>query len=595
MAKRSSSRRQLSFSEQDKNMICELCHCYNSQLSSPSAWKDEQARTYVLSLKVPLACCICRPCRDDVRRVLANPNHVPRWKKGKNSSNSSNCCVLGCSSVTLSAVSNTSQAELQHAFQRTGLQCSSEVIPTPTPLCKHHYHLVYSAVQPRECATCGVRLRGNNHHPCPKPDVIRKHLKESTGFEGEIHSQDRVCMTCYKSHLVVLKENKSISRDSDLEKLISTYTEQIPSIDEVITAHDVMKTAMARTVVRVGHILPKKQAILLPSVHNIFMSHARDLLKVKHIGCEEVEHVSSRWVLSDLTANLQHHIAYSCKVRKYGTLIYRPNADLVSLLSEAMWKLQNAETVPDETTEVTFSTDSSTTDSSTTDSLDDLNKLIHTQISTFLAKDSHSPFEHDELNFDNIIEQIHPKLWNAICLLTRSTSERRGTSKVTDPQSIAYHTKRARRLFLLCTILFCTDDRCSMPLHTLLTDTVESQGGSALLVQILNRLGVCASADTLSRFIQYKVTKGDKPDIKPDTFTVISADNIDFLHSFARVYCGHQTSIWHGTTVQAAQPLPSLSLPDTMVSSLAGMCIDPLPTSSVDLTCSSVDPPTSVC
>ena len=86
-------------------------------------------------------------------------------------------------------------------------------------------------------------------------------------------------------------------------------------------------------------------------------------------------------ILSDLTANLQHHIAYSCKVHKYGTLIYRPNADLASLLSEAMWKLQNAETTPDEKTEVTDSTDSSTTDS-----LDNLNKLIHTQISTFLAK-----------------------------------------------------------------------------------------------------------------------------------------------------------------------------------------------------------------
>ena len=78
-------------------------------------------------------------------------------------------------------------------------------------------------------------------------------------------------MTCYKSHLVVLKENKSISRDSDLEKLISTYTEQIPSIDEVITAHNVMKTAMARTIVRVAHILLKKQAVLLPSVHKNFL------------------------------------------------------------------------------------------------------------------------------------------------------------------------------------------------------------------------------------------------------------------------------------------------------------------------------------
>ena len=145
-SKRASSRRQLSFSEQDKNMICELCHRRNSQLSSPSAWRDEQARTYVLSLKVPLACYICCLCRDDVTRILANPSHVPRWKKGKNSSNSSNCCVLGCSSVSLSAVSSTFQDELQHAFQRMGLQCSSEVIPTPTPLWKYHYHLVYSSL-----------------------------------------------------------------------------------------------------------------------------------------------------------------------------------------------------------------------------------------------------------------------------------------------------------------------------------------------------------------------------------------------------------------------------------------------------------------
>ena len=136
-------------------------------------------------------------------------------------------------------MSSTFQAELQPAFQRTGLQCSSEVISTSTPLCKHHYHLVYSALQQRECATC------------PKLDVIQKHLKESTGFEGEIFTM------CYKSHLLVLKENKPISRDIDLEELIitiSTYTEQIPPTDEVITAHDVIKT-----VVRVGHILRKSK------------------------------------------------------------------------------------------------------------------------------------------------------------------------------------------------------------------------------------------------------------------------------------------------------------------------------------------------
>ena len=47
-----------------------------------------------------------------------------------------------------------------------------------------------------------------------------------------------------------------------------------------------------------------------------------------------------------------------------------------------------------------------------------------------------------------------------------------------------------------------------------------------------------------------------------DAFTVVSADNLDFFHSFIRVFCGKQTSSWHGTTLQVVQPLPSLSLPE---------------------------------
>ena len=42
-----------------------------------------------------------------------------------------------------------------------------------------------------------------------------------------------------------------------------------------------------------------------------------------------------------------------------------------------------------------------------------------------------------------------------------------------------------------------------------------------------------------------------------NTLTFFSIDNLDFIHSFARVYCGNQVTSWHGTTVQAAQPQPS--------------------------------------
>jgi len=39
-----------------------------------------------------------------------------------------------------------------------------------------------------------------------------------------------------------------------------------------------------------------------------------------------------------------------------------------------------------------------------------------------------------------------------------------------------------------------------------------------------------------------------------DAFTLVSADNLDFVHGHARVYCGKQQRSWHGTTVQVVQP-----------------------------------------
>ena len=112
-------------------------------------------------------------------------------------------------------------------------------------------------------------------------------------------------------------------------------------------------------------------------------------------------------------------------------------------------------------------------------------------------------------------------------------------------------------------MMYCVNEKYTIPLHTLITDLIEGQGGSATLIKMLNQLGLCASADTLARYIQHKgINKETAMNccLNSDSFTVVSADNIDFLHSYARVYKGSKNSSWHGLSIQVDQPLPSLSM-----------------------------------
>lgn len=79
-------------------------------------------------------------------------------------------------------------------------------------------------------------------------------------------------------------------------------------------------------------------------------------------------------------------------------------------------------------------------------------------------------------------------------------------------------------------------------------------------MRLLNRLGVCASPETHARYLQYRVQKrkdeGPMVGYPTDSFTFFSVDNLDFIHSYARVFSGKQQSSLHVTTIQVAQPKP---------------------------------------
>ena len=59
--------------------------------------------------------------------------------------------------------------------------------------------------------------------------------------------------------------------------------------------------------------------------------------------------------------------------------------------------------------------------------LDDLNTRTCLHITNYLAKDDKQQFDFVDLDIDKETEGTDPKLWEAISLLTRSTSERKRT------------------------------------------------------------------------------------------------------------------------------------------------------------------------
>ena len=124
-----------------------------------------------------------------------------------------------------------------YILEHADFHIEGDTIPFPTPLCNHLYYMVYNAVQPQQtnCPTCGISLKQVTFRPCPNAQVIREHLQESAGFEGTLGTGDKVCFSCYKSHLIILQQEKAVSKDSDLLSILDEYRHKVHTADQPST------------------------------------------------------------------------------------------------------------------------------------------------------------------------------------------------------------------------------------------------------------------------------------------------------------------------------------------------------------------------
>ena len=89
------SRRQLSFTEEEEpegQLLYALCRHHHSHISKVSTWKRTQDKEFLADYGVNEDDFVCRPCRDDVRRLVRSqgPTQIPRWEKKKKEVR---CCV----------------------------------------------------------------------------------------------------------------------------------------------------------------------------------------------------------------------------------------------------------------------------------------------------------------------------------------------------------------------------------------------------------------------------------------------------------------------------------------------------------------------
>ena len=101
---------------------------------------------------------------------------------------------------------------------------------------------------------------------------------------------------------------------------------------------------------------------------------------------------------------LQHHLSYACRIKKHGTLLYRSNGDLLTALSNALYKGKLKK-------DVTVHANA-TMEVHPTHHADEINALIHKQIQKILTADLTTTYRFDQIEVDVLVSEIDPQLWN---------------------------------------------------------------------------------------------------------------------------------------------------------------------------------------
>ena len=444
---------------------------------------------------------ICKKHYIEAKRFHNNSEYIPKWKNTEITVPSSDHCLNPeCQDRLSNKLIKPAFASVTDLEQLFGIETSSS---SPFLLCQTCYNKLYRLyTTPANCSTCGATAKPGHKfiRHCPDPLLISKYIRDTTGADKTITSEDWICTTCYNTQCTIIRSirGNEVKSDEMLTRLIEEWKATIAADNT-----DRLTRATLSSVLFVAQQLLPNKAALLPWACNVFLQaygvhNCADTKSAQVIL--DVEdgrvHFSSRWLLHQPILYLEGFMIHKCIHRKYGTILYQKGAEILASLS---WALSTSQLASKTWFEPEIQQQQHDDVNITLKEASNIvNNLIHKEINKTHIQPS---FDFASLNVTDQLAEINPLLLEFLTGITNPARER-------DTKSVATHTKKLRLFYILSQLMFCTNPKKPTPLHDIIADTIEVCGGSRQLIRIFNRLGCCSSADTHDRFVtEYAIAR----------------------------------------------------------------------------------------
>eukprot|EP00117_Sycon_ciliatum_P020451 scpid71142/ scgid18217/ len=187
--------------------------------------------------------------------------------------------------------------------------------------------------------------------------------------------------------------------------------------------------------------------------------------------------------------------------------------------------------------------------------------MIRAQAGDFIGKEFEDGTALNKLNFDKVIQSVHPHLWSWIWVVLYGEGAQIPTAMPLETQR---QTKCLRAIHVLSSLLHAAKPQCVFPLQLVLADVVETYSHSTTLLATLSRFGITAGRDTYDRYkmtiIKQRQERGIQNELMLNSLCCASIDNIDKDMKWKRMYCNDAKRGFHGTSVQHINPQPKAAM-----------------------------------